>query len=278
MKIKSLTAPFRHPATQKARVIVRRFVVVCAVILAVAVVTSVAVDVGPALKGLAEREGSRYLGRPMTIGRMSVRLWDGSYVLEDLRIDGLPPTMTPFLIAKRIIVVNSWRTLFNRRFVLENIEMTDWKMHVEMLPDGRHNFLNLKQRPRGQSRWTTTLAYVRAHRGEFTFQDFGSNWGVVARNIDVVVEKPGTDNYRGTAKFTDGLVAMQNYVPFRTDMDSSFKIDGGRLKFDRMSLVTEGTRSELIGRCELLVLAGVDALDEVGHRLPAGQGAVLRGR
>ena len=80
MKIKSLTAPFRHPATQKARVIVRRIVIVCAVILAVAVVTSVAVDVGPALKGLAEREGSRYLGRPLTIGRMEVRLWDGSYV------------------------------------------------------------------------------------------------------------------------------------------------------------------------------------------------------
>ena len=248
MKIKALTVPFRHPATQKARVIVRRIVIVCAVILAVAIVTSVAVDVGPALKGLAEREGSRYLGRPLTIGRMEVRLWDGSYVFEDLRIDSLPPTSAPFLVAKRIIVVNSWRTLFSRRFVLERIEMTDWKMHVETLADGRHNFPNFKRGgPRGQSGWTTTLAYVRAHRGEFTFQDFGSNWGVVARNIDVVVEKPGTANYRGTAKFSDGLVALQNYVPFRTDMDSSFQIDGGRLTFDRMSLITEGTRSELIG-------------------------------
>ena len=248
MKIQTLTAPFRHPATQKARVIVRRIVIVCAVILAVAVVTSVAVDVGPALKGLAEREGSRYLGRPLTIGRMEVRLWDGSYVVEDLRIDSLPPTSAPFLVAKRIIVVNSWRTLFNRRFVLERIEMTDWKMHVETLADGRHNFPNFRRGgPRGQSAWTTTLAYVRAHRGEFTFQDFGSNWGVVARNIDVVVEKPGTANYRGTAKFTDGLVALQNYVPFRTDMDSAFQIDGGRLTFDRMSLITEGTRSELVG-------------------------------
>ena len=248
MTFKSLTAPFRHPATQKARVIMRRIVIVCAVILAVAAVTSIAADVGPALKGLAEREGSRYLGRPLTIGKMSVRLWDGSYVFEDLRIDSLPPTTAPFLVAKKIIVVNSWRTLFNRRFVLEQIEMTDWRMHVETLADGRHNFPNFRRGgPRGQSRWTTTLAYVRAHRGEFTFQDFGSNWGVVARNIDVVVEKPGEANYRGTAKFTDGFVALQNYVPFRADMDSSFQLDGGRLVFDRMSLVTEGTRSEMIG-------------------------------
>src|SRR5678810_393888 len=99
---RSLTAPFRHPATQKARVIVRRIVSVCAVILAVAVVTSVAVDVGPALKGLAEREGSRYLGRPLTIGMVSVRLWDGSYVFEDLRIDGLARMSAPFLVAKKI--------------------------------------------------------------------------------------------------------------------------------------------------------------------------------
>jgi hypothetical protein len=245
--LKVLTSPFRHPATQKARLIGRRVLIVCSVILAVAVVTSVSVDVGPALKGLAEREGSRYLGRPLTIGHMSVRLWDGSYVFEDLRIDSLPSTRTPFLVAKRITAVNSWRTLLDRRFVLERIEMTDWRMHVET-SDAGTNFPNFRRGPRGQSRWTTTLAYVRAHRGEFEFQDFGSNWGVVARNIDVVVEKPSADaNYRGTAKFTDGLTAIQNYVPFRTDMDSSFQLDGGRLTFDRMSLVTEGTTSELIG-------------------------------
>jgi len=232
---------------QKARVIVRRVVIVCSVILAVSVVTTLAVDVGPALKGLAEREGSRFLGRPLTIGRLQVRLWDGSYVIEDLRIDSLPPTSTPFLVAKRITVVNSWRTLLNRRFVLENIEMTDWRMHVETTPTGT-NFPNFRRGPRGQSRWTTTLNYVRAHRGEFTFQDFGSNWGVVARNIDVVVEKPTPDaKYRGTAKFTDGLTAIQNYVPFRTDMESAFQLDGGRLTFDWMKLTTEGTQSELIG-------------------------------
>jgi hypothetical protein len=247
LHFKSLTVPFRHPATQKARLIVRRIVIVCSVILAVAVVTSVSVDVGPALKGLAEREGSRYLGRPLTIGHMSVRLWDGSYVFDDLRIDSLPPTMTPFLVAKHITVVNSWRTLFNRRFVLERIEMTDWRMHVETKGDVT-NFPNFRRGPRGQSRWTTTLAYVRAYRGEFTYQDFGSNWGVVARNIDVVVEKPTPDaKYRGTAKFTDGLTAIQNYVPFRTDMDSAFQLDGGRLTFDRFTLMTEGTRSELNG-------------------------------
>jgi hypothetical protein len=114
VKINTLTAPFRHPVTQKARVIVRRVIIVCAVILAVAVVTSVAVDVGPLLKRLAEEQGSRFIQRPMHIGRMEVRLWDGSYIVEDLRIDGLTPTSEPFLVAKRITVSNAWRTLIDR--------------------------------------------------------------------------------------------------------------------------------------------------------------------
>ena len=248
MNLKSLTSPFRHPATQKARVIARRAVIVCSCILAVAVVTSVSVDVGPLLKKLAEEQGSRYIERPMHIGRMEVRLWDGSYIIEDLRIDGLTPTSEPFLVAKRITVSNAWRTLWDRRFVLNNIEMTDWRMHVMSTADGKHNFPRFtRDRPRGQSRWTTTLAYVRAHRGEFTYQDFGTPWGIVARNIDVVVEKPADANYRGTADFTDGLVAIQRYVPFRTDMKARFEIDGGRIVFDRMALTTEGTHSELVG-------------------------------
>ena len=82
-------------------------VIVCSCILAVAVVTSVSVDVGPLLKTLAEEQGSRYIERPMHIGRMEVRLWDGSYIIEDLRIEGLTPTAEPFLVAKRITVSNA---------------------------------------------------------------------------------------------------------------------------------------------------------------------------
>ncbi|HKH74234.1 MAG TPA: translocation/assembly module TamB domain-containing protein [Vicinamibacterales bacterium] len=252
MKINTLTAPFRHPATQKARLILRRVIIVCAVILAVAVVTSVSVDVGPLLKRVAEEQGSRYIQRPMHIGRMEVRIWDGSYIVEDLRIDGLTPTSEPFLVAKRITVSNAWRTLIDRRFVLTNIEMSDWRMHIEYTADGKHNFPKFtRDTPRGQSRWTTTLQYVRAHRGAFTYQDFGTPWGIVARNIDVVVEKPGNGNYRGRADFTDGLVAIQNYVPFRTDMRSKFAIDDGRVVFERMELTTEGTHSELVGDANL---------------------------
>ena len=102
--------------------------------------------------------------------------------------------------------------------------MTDWQMHVETLPTAAQLPAASRATSARAERWTTTLAYVRAHRGEFTYQDFGTPWGIVARNIDVIVEKPtGDANYRGTADFSDGLVAIQSYVPFRTDMKSTLQ-------------------------------------------------------
>ena len=242
---------FSHPATRTARTFVRRTAMTCAVILAVAFVTTVSADLGPALRSLAEEQGSRFMERPLHIGNLQVRLWDGSYIFEDLRIEGRKPESIPFFTAKRVLLSMTWSTLLNRRVVFDAIELTDWQMHVEMNRDGTHNFPKLTPRgPRGQSSWTTTLQYVRAGRGEFTYQDHNTPWGIVARNLDITLARPGSE-YVGQAKFSDGLTTIQGYIPFRTDMSSTFKIDGGRVVFDRLSLKTEGTDSILNGDVNL---------------------------
>ena len=63
-----------HPATVTTRRILRRIVAVTAVILAVAIVMTLSVDLGPSLRERAEREGTRYLSRGLHIGELSVRL------------------------------------------------------------------------------------------------------------------------------------------------------------------------------------------------------------
>jgi len=224
---------------------------VCAVILAVTFVTTISADLGPALLSQAEEQGTRYLERPLHIGNMQVRLWDGSYIFEDLMIEGRKPESIPFFTAKRIVVSMPWNTLFNRRLVFDTIELSDWQMHAESLRDGTNNFPKLMPKgPRGPSSWTTTLQYVHAGRGQFTFQDHGTPWGIVARNLDVTVARPGSE-YVGQARFSDGLTTIQGYVPFRTDMTSTFKIDRGRVLFDRINLKTEGTESVLNGDVNL---------------------------
>ncbi len=224
----------------------RRIVATCAVILAVTFVTSVTVDLGPSLRKRAETAGTQLLKRPMHIGKLSIHLWRGSFIIGDLMIEGLTPQSRPFLVAKRIDVSMPWSTLFNRRIVFDAIQMTDWDMYVEYFPDGRISFPKFPQGSGRQSAWTTTLEYVRASRGQFTYEDHGTPWSTIARNLDVTVGRP-TSEYRGQAQFSNGTVTMQNYVPMRADMSTNFRIVNGYIILDRIDLVTDGAKTELTG-------------------------------
>jgi len=92
-----------------------------------------------------------------------------------LTIEGMTPKSRPFLVAKRIDVSMPWSTLITRRIVFDAIQMTDWDMYVELFPDGSHNFPKFTTNNNGpRSAWTTTLEYVRASRGQFTYEDHGT--------------------------------------------------------------------------------------------------------
>jgi autotransporter translocation and assembly factor TamB len=241
-----------HRRTRLARRVLRRTVATCAVILAVAVVTTVTVDLGPAAKSYAESYGSQYLERPLRIGRISFRLWTGRFLFEDLRIDGISPSARPFLEAKRIELAVPWSTLFNRRFVISAIDMSDWRVFIETRDDGGRvlpRFTRERSGPR-TSDWTTTLEWVRAHRGHLEYEDHGTPWRIVAPNMEITVAKPGSE-YRGTATFSEGTITIQNYLPFRADMDATFKLDGSRVVMDRAELVTDGARSRIHGDVNL---------------------------
>ena len=247
MNVKSLFTLHRHPLTKRTRRIVRLIVVIFACALAVAFVTSITVDLGPTLRQRAETAGTNAIKRPMHIGRLAVHLWQGSFVVEDFTIEGMTPTSRPFLVAKRIDVSMPWSTLFTRRIVFDAIQMTDWDMYVELFPDGSHNFPKFNANNNNRtSAWTTTLEYVRAARGQFTFEDHGTPWSTIARNLDVTVTRP-TSEYRGQARFSNGTVAIQNYVPMRADMSTTFRIVDGKILLDRIDLQTDGAQTQLTG-------------------------------
>ena len=88
-------------------------------IVAVIVVSTLTIDLGPALRARAEREGGKWLERKMTIGRLGVHIGSGRFVVEDLRIDGMTPDEPPWLEAKRIDVALTWGALLHREVLLE---------------------------------------------------------------------------------------------------------------------------------------------------------------
>ena len=228
---------------------VRLIVAVIAVIVAAFLVSVVTIDLGPALKARAEAEGSKFIARPMHIGRLGIHIGRGRFVVEDLRVEGLTPDARPWLVAKSISVSLTWKALWNREVLVDSIEMTDWKMVVESFPGGVHNWPRIGGPPRaprtGPPRVVTTMQHVLASRGEFVFEDHAARWGVIAPNLEVVAGK--TTEYGGRAQFSGGTIHFQGFEPMSAQMSTRFKVQGGKILLDEIDLLTDGARSELTG-------------------------------
>ena len=213
-----------------------------AALLAAAVVVSLTVDLGPALRRRAESAGSAYIERPMRIGRLSIRLFTGAVVVEDLTIDGLHPGDRPFFTAKRVEVGLDWVPAFARKpdITISSVEMSDWQMLVEKW-DGAHNFPRFNHsdgKPTGPRPVSVTMKWLQATRGQFTFEDHETPWSVVCPNLDVTIGN--LPNYHGTAVFHGGTVTIQDFVPMWANMKAQFVIDGPRIHVGRIDLDTDG--------------------------------------
>lgn len=218
--------------------------------VAAALVSVLAIDLGPSLRGLAEREGSKRLERPLHLGGLSVRLLSGEFVVDKLRIDGLTPSDAPFFTAERITIGLPWWSIVTGELLIQDVSMTDWTMTIESFAGGRHNFpkLSLPQGG-GRKRFVTTLRQFTGTRGRVHYIDHGMPWSVDARNLDVTITK--SDRYRGTARFRDGVITIMKYEPMWAHMQTAFVIDGSRVTMPRIDLQADGSTSQVRGEVNL---------------------------
>jgi translocation and assembly module TamB len=248
---------------RRRRLVLRLLGVLLAVVAGL-LVSALTVDLGPNLRARAEAAGSKRIERPMRIGRLSAKLTPGVFVIEDIVIEGLEADHRPFLTARKITVELPWWTVFTRELTIESIEMIDWVMVIEtwpssaQYPTGRHNFPKFKpdadpnKKPSRLPKITTTLKSLVASLGDVTYEDHGTPWGIVARDMRVTIARNFvSSDYRGTASFSNSTINIQSYQPFRADLQSRFTINAPNLHFDRIDLISDGARSVLEGDLDM---------------------------
>ncbi len=106
------TAPARGRVWRYTRLVV----IYLAALGAAAFVSFVSVDLGPALRSRAEEAASTQIERPVHMGKLSIHLLTGRFVVEDVVIEGLAPDDRPFLTCERIFVSISWGALLGGSF------------------------------------------------------------------------------------------------------------------------------------------------------------------
>ena len=102
---------------------------VLAAVIAALLVSLVTIDLGPSLRGRAEREATKYLERTTHIGGLSATLRPGVFVVTDVVIEGLTPDAAPFLKADRIQITIPLSALIRRELIIE-ATMDRWAMNI----------------------------------------------------------------------------------------------------------------------------------------------------
>ena len=218
-------------------------------VLVAAIVASVTIDLGPSVRGLAERRFSDQIKRPVHIGRLSIHVLRGRVIVDDFSIGGLKPEDRLFFTAKRLSLGLDWLTALKPvpEITITSVELTDWQMLVEHW-EGRTSFPKFTSddnRPPGPRRFTTTLKYLRASRGQFAYEDHQVPWSVVAPNIDLAITN--LPKYHGTVEFHGGIVQIQDHLPMWAGMKARFVLDGPRVHLDRIDLATDGAQTVASG-------------------------------
>ncbi len=257
----------------------KRVLQLTAILLAVALVATLTVDLGPHVRGVAERAGGNYLKRDFTIGRLSIRLLTGHVIVEDLRIGGLEKTDRPFLDARRIEVALDFSALAHREVLIESVRMSDWTMAVETWPNGRHSFPKFA-RERKEPPGTEAVRHHGAVGGRRPRRVLlrGSRRAVVDRRTQ-----------SRSHRQEDGWLRRHGPLHQRHGGDSAVPADadrhGRRLHYRRPAREVHAAAAP-VGRIPLgcdrhggsVQVAGADVEREVGGRLPAHARDLLRAR
>ena len=252
----------------------RRVVIVAVALTAAFVVSFVTIDLGPFFaRGEAEKALSGRLDRPVQIGRLSTYILPGRFLIEDLVIGGLDPGDDPFFTVEEIVISTSWLALLRGEILVDNVDMRGWRMVAESFPDGRQSFPRFvarrntdgevdAARESGDSvgredaqaesagRLVTTIQHLRAYDGEFVYRDHNAPWRVVARNIDLTLEK--RDVYGGEVSFSGGTVEIRDFEPMTTAMTATYDLDGGQVSLTHIDLSMDGFQSTVIGEVDML--------------------------
>jgi autotransporter translocation and assembly factor TamB len=88
------------------------------------------------LRTQAERRISEALNRKVTVGGLSVNLPARVVELREVTVPGLPGSKRPSLVAPRVVLALSFRSLFTRRILLRGLELESPRISIQIFPDG----------------------------------------------------------------------------------------------------------------------------------------------
>ena len=155
------------------------------------IVGTLTIDLGPWVRGLAEREGPRRSnGRSISAGSAST-CSPANSASRTYASTVSHAGDRPFFTAKQLDVALDWLPALgrHREFIITSVEMTDWQMLVEKW-DGGHNFPKFTRdepdKPPAEAVYDDA-ALPAGEARPFTYEDHEAPWSIVCPNLDIEI-------------------------------------------------------------------------------------------
>lgn len=196
------------------------------------------------LRGQVEAALVRALGRPVTVGALSVNLAAREVELRDLVVPGLPASKRPTLVAPRVRAGLSFRSLFTTRILLRALEFEKPRFSVQVFPDGSNDLPGADS-----SKSPDVTAGRRVWIGKFVVRagDFNLNEQRVPIDFDLpefqaALSSDSANRVAGDLRAGPGTLRFGALPALQSGISTTFRFADSVLRLEKGAL-TAGTSS-----------------------------------
>lgn len=202
------------------------------------------------LRGQVEQRLASALGRPVKVGGLSVDVPRRVVELRDVLIPGREDSKRPTLIAPRVRLALSFRSLFTSRILLRALELERPQLSVQVFPDGSTDLPQVVA-PQGASSRTVSLGRVSVSAGDLFLNDQPIPVEISWPNFEAALARDAESLLQGTVSAGPGPMRFGDLPAEDARFDLAIRLADSVLHIDQGSLSSAGTHLSMVGDIDL---------------------------
>ena len=197
-----------------------------------------------------EKRLGKALNRPVKVGAVSVNLAARTVELKDLVIPGRPESKRPSLVAPRVRVALSFRSLLTSRILLRGFELDQPQISVQVFPDGSTDLPKVTPTDGSSSR-EVSVGKLMVSKGDLFLNDQQIPLEIAWSDFAAVLTTDGKDVFKGDLSAGPGPMSFGALPPQDVRVEMSVRFADSALRVERGQVTAANTKLALAGELDL---------------------------
>ena len=227
-----------------------RITLAAVAVIGLVAVTLVALFGEGVLRTQVEERLSEALHRQVKVGALSVNLAGRVVELRDVLIPGLPGSKRPSLVAPRIRLALSFRSLLTTRVLLRGLELEAPRISVQVFPDGSTDLPTMDSKG-GRSSRQVSIEKFEVSKGDLLLNEQRIPLEIAWPNFEATLTADARNEFKGDVSAGPGLMRFGDLLPLGARLELGVGFKDSVLSIDRGTFMAGQTNLSLAGSLDL---------------------------